>query len=75
MTAKLTFKEKWMGFWGFGYFVNMGTDEIHRLETKHENCRTHMITHVKFVSFKRCEKLLKDGYNGCRYCYKTKDNG
>lgn len=74
---KLTIKEKWMKFWGYGYVVNLHkrSREIHKLSNKHVNCNLHMMTNYKYVSSKTAFKLLEEGYNGCRYCWKEKDNG
>jgi len=71
---KLTRKEKWMGFWGFAYFANFGTKEIHRLENKHVSCRLHMIANGRFVTKRRALRLIHShGFNGCRYCWKDKN--
>lgn len=72
---KLTTKEKWMKFWGLKYKVNHKSKEIHRLHNKHVNCNTHRIVNGEFVTEKKAFKLLKEGYNGCRYCWREKDNG
>jgi hypothetical protein len=74
---ELTFKEKWMKFWGFGYVVNLRkrSKEIHRLSHKHVNCNLHMMTNYKYVTKKKALKLLSEGYDGCRFCWKNRDNG
>jgi hypothetical protein len=76
MKAELTLKELIFKFFGFGYIVNYGSKEIHRLENKHPNCRTEMIANGQFVTKKRAYKLIADnGFNGCRFCWKEKDKG
>lgn len=74
---KLTIKEKWMKFWGFGYKVNYrkSSREIHKLSNKHVSCNLHMMTNYEYITQKKADKLLKEGYNGCRYCWKAKDRG
>ena len=71
----LTFKEKWMKFWGFGYKANRISKEIHRLKYRHVSCHTNLMTNYKFVTRRKALKLLKNGYDGCRYCWKEMDNG
>jgi hypothetical protein len=63
-----TLKERIMMFFGFGYFVNFGTKEIHRLGTKHANCRTEMVTHGGYIPENTALLLLEKEYDGCRYC-------
>lgn len=75
---KLTFKEKWMKFWGYGYVANLRPSslEIHRLDKKHTNCRLEMITDKIYVTRKKALKMIRnDGFNGCRWCWKEKDLG
>jgi hypothetical protein len=59
---------------GYRYIVNMGTKEIHRIDGN-ARCRTDMIRHGKYVTERRMRKMLKSGFNGCRYCLKKFDTG
>lgn len=73
---KLTFGEKFKKFFGYGYVMNLNGNEIHRLETKHKNCHTDIMTNKKYISKKKAIKLINDSKNdGCRFCWKEKDNG
>lgn len=74
-TIKLTFTERWMKFWGLGYFVNFGTKEIHKLENKTDLCKLWMITKGMFITRKKALRLIKKGFNGCCYCWPEEDNG
>jgi len=73
---RLTLEEWWFKFWGLGYLVNHNRKEIHRLKYKHVNCLTAAMTNKSYVSKSKALKLIDDGpYNGCRYCWKEKDEG
>ena len=75
MKAKLTFWERVNLFFGYGYVVNIGTGEIHRLKNKLTSCRIEMITKKIYVSKKIALQLFQKGFNGCSKCFKTEDNG
>jgi len=56
---------------GYKYVVNNHTDEIHKLSNIKTNCHLELMTDINYV--KSSEELLKDGYNGCRWCYNETD--
>lgn len=73
-TIKLTFKERWNKFWGFGYRVNIHTKEIHRLSDIHINCLPSIKDLTMYVSKKTANMLIeKKKFNGCRWCWEEKD--
>ena len=72
---KLTLKEKFKKFWGFGYVVNENTGEIHRLKNKHTNCHHNIMTNKIFITKKSALKKLEGLHDGCKYCWGEKDNG
>ena len=68
---KLSFKEKVIVFFGFGYVVNENSKEIHRLSRKHKNCLYNMIGKRWYVTKGMAEDLiLLNGYDGCKWCMK-----
>ena len=72
---KLTFKEKLIVFFGFGYVVNESSKEIHRLSRKHKNCLYNMMGKKKYTTREGAYRLIfEDGYNGCRYCWNEMDS-
>jgi len=60
---------------GIKFIVNHNSKEIHRIKHLKGVCRTYLMTKAKYASKKKVEKLLKSGYNGCRFCYPEKDEG
>jgi hypothetical protein len=70
---KLNFWEKFNKFFGFGYLVNLGNNEIHKLESKHANCHTNLISNKQYVTKKEALFMLKGKYDGCRFCWKEKN--
>lgn len=59
-------------FFGFKYIVNNHTNEIHVVSNMKTNCHLDLMTNATYV--KSSEELLKNGYNGCRWCYSETDN-
>jgi len=77
---KLTVKEWIMKSLGYGYIANPKSKEIHRLETKHKNCRVEMMRRKRYITKKKAYELINmnpssNGWNGCRYCFPEKDLG
>lgn len=52
---------------GFKFVINNNTSEIHKLSNLKTNCHVDLMTNKTYV--KKSEELLKNGYNGCRWCY------
>jgi hypothetical protein len=74
MRAKLTFREKWSGFLGFSYRVNLNTKEVHRLESKHINCLKSDRKNTMYVTEKTANMFVdKREFNGCKWCWRSKD--
>jgi hypothetical protein len=59
---------------GFKYIANHRTKEIHRVEHLTSRCRINLLKRSGYCTRWWQEKLLRKGYNGCRYCYKEKDS-
>ena len=59
----------------YRYFVNHGTKEIHDIKRTEKRCRLNMIINGSWETRKGAKKLLKKGYNGCRYCNPELDEG
>ena len=77
---KLTIIEWIMNFLGYGYVINLRSKEIHRLKTKHSNCRLNQMKRKKYVTKDRAMWLMNfpqlgKGWNGCRYCFSERDLG
>lgn len=77
MNNQFTLKEVWMMFWGLGYRVNHSKKEIHKLEDKHKNCCHEAMSEKtsEYITARKAKKLLKKGYNGCRWCWEDADKG
>jgi len=78
METTLTFWERVVIFFGFGYLVNHLSKEIHRVSNKHENCHLDIISskHSEYITRSMAEHLIRNrNYNGCRWCWKSQDNG
>lgn len=52
---------------GFKYVINRNTNEIHKLSNLKTNCHVELMTNKMKV--KNSKEWLKNGYNGCRWCY------
>jgi len=59
----------------FRYYVNHGTKEIHDLNSDNSFCRLSMITNGSYSTKRKADKLMRQGYNGCRLCLKNEDKG
>jgi hypothetical protein len=60
----------------YKYIANKNTKEIHKLSSISTRCRLSMMRNSAYYTTKKAYKLIKDaGYNGCRYCFKSEDNG
>ena len=70
---KLTFYQRVMNLLGWKYIANNRTKEIHRIEKKHINCHLDLLTDFTYLTETKMNKLLSNGYNGCRWCFKEKD--
>lgn len=60
------------------YIVNHNTKEIHRTAFTVSSCRISEIKsdHREDTdSDGRVAQLIRDGYNGCYYCYRSQDTG
>lgn len=73
MKTKNSFIIKFKKLFGYRYLINLCTREIHDLKNTHKNCRLNMLVHKKFIKEKELEYYLKKKYNGCRFCFKSKD--
>ena len=60
---------------GFKYIVNHHTKEIHRAESTDSRCRFFLMTKAERINKKKLQKLLTQGYNGCRWCMREYDLG
>ena len=70
----LTFKEKMLVFFGFGYVINHASREIHRLSRKHKNCLYNMMDKKKYTTKEHAYYLIfSKGYNGCKWCFKEEN--
>lgn len=50
------------------YVVNYHSKEIHSKDSKDTRCRIKNMTNCAEINKFQLRKLLKRGYNGCRYC-------
>lgn len=60
---------------GFTYIANSHTKEIHDSKNESRNCNLALISKKHFVTKRKSYKLMKNGYNGCRWCMKEFDRG
>lgn len=69
-------RNRFLEFIGFRYVANHNSMEIHRLKTEHKNCHIEAMTNAGYCTALWADHLMFfKGYNGCRWCYKEKDNG
>lgn len=74
--VKLTFWQKISVFFGYRYFVNNNTKEIHDLKHKHHNCHIELASkNHTFYATEKDKNALETFYNGCRWCMKDEDKG
>jgi hypothetical protein len=57
------------------YIVNENTKEIHSLKHEHKNCHLNLLSNWFFVNENELSWYFKEGYNGCRFCFKKEDRG
>ena len=62
-------------FFGYRYYANHNTKEIHRIDSSDVRCRFSLMTHKERITKRKLKKLLANGYNGCRWCMKEYDLG
>ena len=61
---------------GFKYIANKCTKEIHRIDFLHKNCKIKELRNGGYCTKRWAERLIKrNGYNGCRWCWREKDTG
>lgn len=60
---------------GLDYMVNLGSMEIHDLKNSKHNCMIDKIKDRKLIRKSKLGYYLDNGFNGCRWCYKSEDNG
>lgn len=59
---------------GFGYIINHGTREIHKLENVVPRCNIYIMKNYGYGTKLYTKILIKYfGYDGCSYCYKEKN--
>lgn len=77
MKALGFWKALWELFFGVEYkfYVNHGSKEIHNIAATEKRCQLDKITRHEWVTEGKANKLLRKGYNGCRYCWTEKDKG
>ena len=59
----------------FDYIVNDRAREIHAVKYLTSRCRVGLMTRARYCNYRQYKRLLKQGYNGCRYCNKVEDRG
>ena len=55
------------------YVVNYYSKEIHKKDSKDTRCRINNMTNCAEINDYQMRRLLKKGYNGCRYCLPEHD--
>lgn len=60
---------------GYKYIANERTKEIHIINTLKSSCKVHFMTKAVYLTKKAAANLLKNGFNGCRFCYPEEDKG
>ena len=60
-----------MKLFSFKYVINRNSSEIHKLSNLKPNCHIELMTNKMYV--KDSEPWLKNGFNGCRWCYSDED--
>jgi len=69
-------KEFFRELFGYKYILNERSREVHNPDHEHVNCHLDMISHKRYITKRRFNKLYKAGrVDGCRYCIPSKDNG
>jgi hypothetical protein len=74
--VKLSAMEWWSCFCGKNHVVNHHTKEVHRLNNKHVNCLHIARKNREYVTHTKAVMLIETKeYNGCRWCWKSRDLG
>lgn len=60
---------------GYVYIANHYTREIHRVVMMTSKCRLPFMRNASYCTARKARKLMKKGYNGCKYCNKDNDKG
>ena len=69
--VKLTFFQRLAVFFGYRYFINNKTKEIHDLKNKHHNCHIELASkNNTFYATEKDKQALSTFYDGCRWCMK-----
>jgi hypothetical protein len=55
------------------YLVNYNSLEIHKVNNIKGNCQVQAMTNTGKVYTRKANRLLQEGYNGCRWCYPDAD--
>ena len=55
------------------YLVNYNSLEIHKVDNLKTNCQTQAMSNKGKVYSRKAKSLLREGYNGCRWCYPEAD--
>lgn len=55
------------------YVVNYHSKEIHDATSTDSRCNINNMTHCEFITRRKMERLLKQGYNGCYHCNRAFD--
>ncbi len=61
---------------GYKYRVNFTSKEVHYLPNKHKNCNLDIMSNYQNVTKNSADYYIHSaGFNGCRWCYTSEDNG
>lgn len=65
----------WRRLFGYRYLLNLRSKEIHQLNNTTDNCLINLMSknNKKFIGKRKLNKYLDQGYNGCRWCFASKD--
>jgi len=55
------------------YIVNYRSMEVHKVDNLKHNCHVELMTDKQKIYSRKANKLLKQGYNGCRWCFPSED--
>lgn len=57
---------------GYKYIVNLTSLEVHKISNLKGNCHEHIMVNKKYV--RSADDYLKNGFNGCRWCFREADS-
>lgn len=63
---------KFKKFFGYKYIANHNSKEIHRIEDITKYCHISLMKNATQETRRKAIKLLHNGYDGCKHCYKDK---